>query len=288
MYEYPLYRPPSEANSLIIQATLGCSHNKCSFCSMYKGKIFRIKPLEKIFSEIDYFRNYYSYVEKIFLADGDALSIPFLDLVEILKYIKKVFPECKRVTLYGSAKSILNKSIEELKALKALNLYMIYIGIESGDDEILEDIHKGVTKEEIIKACKLVKESNILLSATVISGLGGKDKSINHAINTGKLISEIIPDYLGVLSLMVEEGTELYNNVKNKKFILLSDIEVLKELSLMVENINVNENIIFRCNHASNYVILKGNLPKDKDRLLNEIQYYISSNIVRSEEHRSL
>lgn len=288
MYEYPLYRPPSEANSLIIQATLGCSHNKCSFCSMYKGKIFRIKPLEKIFSEIDYFRNYYSYVEKIFLADGDALSIPFLDLVEILKYIKKVFPECKRVTLYGSAKSILNKSIEELKALKALNLYMIYIGIESGDDEILEDIHKGVTKEEIIKACKLVKESNILLSATVISGLGGKDKSINHAINTGKLISEIIPDYLGVLSLMVEEGTELYNNVKNKKFILLSDIEVLKELSLMVENINVNENIIFRCNHASNYVILKGNLPKDKDRLLNEIQYYISYNIVRSEEHRSL
>ncbi|WP_315076563.1 radical SAM protein [uncultured Clostridium sp.] len=288
MYDYPLYRPPSESNSLIIQATLGCSHNKCSFCSMYKSKKFTIKSVEKMKMEIDYFRQIYGYAEKIFLADGDALIIPINDLKEILKYIKKVFPECIRVTLYGSPKSILLKSIQELKELKSLGLYMIYMGIESGDDEVLLDINKGVSSKELVEATKKVKESNVLLSVTVIAGIGGKEKTMNHAINTGKIISEIEPDYLGVLTLMLEKGTELYNKILNKEFNILNDKDILDETKLLIENINVNTPVVFRCNHASNYISLKGTLPIDKERLLNEIVYYQNTNNLKQEEYRRL
>ncbi|AOR23425.1 radical SAM protein [Clostridium taeniosporum] len=288
MYDYPLYRPPSEGNSLIIQATLGCSHNKCSFCSMYKSKSFVIKSLEQIKKEIDYFRQVYSYVEKIFLADGDALIIPMNDLKEILLYIKEVFPECIRVTLYGTPKSIMIKSIEELQELKKLGLYMIYMGIESGDDVVLLDINKGVNSKELVKAAQKVKESKILLSVTVISGIGGKEYSKNHAINTGKIISEIEPDYLGVLTLMLEKETHLYNKILNNEFKILEDIEVLDEIKLFLENIRVHKPAVFRCNHASNYISLKGTLPLDKERLLNEIIYYKSTSDLKKEEYRQL
>jgi len=288
MYKYPLYRPPSEAYSLIIQATLGCSHNKCSFCSMYKGKQFIIKPIEQIKKEIDIFRDEYEIVEKIFLADGDALIIPIAELKEILEYIKIKFPECKRVTSYGSPKAILNKSVKELSELKNLGLSMIYMGIETGDEEILEEIHKGVTIKELIEAANKVKEAKIQLSATVIAGIGGVEKSLKHGINTGKLISEIAPDYLGVLSLMIEEGTELIENIKQNKFNVLSDKQVLKELEVLVGNIDSLENIVFRCNHASNYIMLKGTLPRDKERLLKEIRDCIDSSLFRNEQDRRL
>ncbi|HBJ1650586.1 radical SAM protein [Clostridium botulinum] len=288
MYDYPLYRPPSESNSLIIQATLGCSHNKCSFCNMYKSKIFTIKSLEEIKKEIDYFRTIYKYVEKIFLADGDALIIPIGDLKSILEYIKNVFPECTRVTMYGSPKSILLKSIQELEELKKLGLYMIYMGIESGDDEVLLDINKGVSSKELIKATQKVKKSKITLSVTVIAGIGGKEKSINHAINTGKIISEIEPDYLGVLTLMLEKGTDLYNKILNKEFNVLNDKDILDEIKLLIENIGVSNHVIFRCNHASNYISLKGTFPIDKQRLLNEILYYQNTNNLKQEVFRRL
>lgn len=288
MYDYPLYRPPSEANSLIIQATLGCSHNKCSFCNMYKSKKFTIKSLENIKNDINYFRQIYSHVEKVFLADGDALIIPTEDLKEILTYIKRVFPECERITLYGSPKSILNKSLEELKELKVLGLSMIYMGVESGDDEVLEDINKGVSSHDLVKAAKRVKASNILLSVTVIAGIGGKEKSNNHAIRTGEVISRMSPDYFGILTLMIEEGTKLHSKIISKEFELLNDKDILSEIKLLIENIEVNETIIFRCNHASNYISLRGNLPEDKEKLLNQIDYYQSTNKLKQEEDRRL
>ena len=288
MYDYPLYRPPSEGNSLIIQATLGCSHNKCSFCNMYKSKKFTIKSLENIKNDINYFRQIYAHVEKVFLADGDALIIPIEDLKEILTYIKRVFPECERITLYGSPKSILNKNLEELKELKALGLSMIYMGVESGDDEVLEDINKGVSSHDLVKAAKRVKASNILLSVTVIAGIGGKEKSNNHAIRTGEVISRMSPDYFGILTLMIEEGTKLYSKIISKEFELLNNKDILNEIKLLIENIEVNETIVFRCNHASNYISLRGNLPEDKEKLLNQIDYYQNTNKLKQEEDRRL
>ncbi|SFD33812.1 radical SAM protein [Clostridium uliginosum] len=288
MYDYPLYRPPSESNSLIIQATLGCSHNKCSFCNMYRSKKFIIKSLEDIKNDIDYFRQIYGHVERIFLADGDALIIKTEDLKEILTYIKMLFPECSRVTLYGSPKSILLKTHEELKNLKDLGLSMIYMGVESGDDEVLNDINKGVNSEELIKAAKRVKDANILLSVTVIAGIGGREKTKNHAIRTGQIISSMAADYLGVLTLMVEEGTKLHNKILNKEFQLLTDKEILSEIKLLIEHIDANEPVVFRCNHASNYISLKGILPKDKEYLLNQIDYYQDTNKLKQEDERRL
>ncbi|HEX9027217.1 MAG TPA: radical SAM protein [Clostridium sp.] len=288
MYDYPLYRPPSEGNSLIIQATLGCSHNKCSFCNMYKSKKFTIKTLEEIKDDINHFRQIYGHVERIFLADGDALIIKAEDLKEILAYIKKLFPECSRVTLYGSPKSILLKTPQELSDLKDLGLSMIYMGVESGNDEVLNDINKGVNSEDLIKAAKRVKDANILLSVTVIAGIGGKEKSERHAIRTGEIISSMIPNYLGVLTLMVEKETTLYNKISNKEFELLNDKEILNEIKLLIEYINVKEPMVFRCNHASNYVSLSGNLPIDKEKLLNQINYYQNTNKLKQEEDRRL
>lgn len=288
MYNMPLYRPPSEANSLIIQATLGCSHNKCSFCSMYKGKKFTIKPLEKIKEEILEFRRIDSYVQRIFIADGDALIIPMNDLRELLKFIKNTFKECTRVTMYASPKSIRLKTIDELIELKNLGLEMVYMGIESGNEDILKDINKGATRDEIIQAGKKIKESGIKLSATIISGIGGKEKTDIHAKDTGSIISIIKPDYIGVLSLMVERNTEIEGKVKNGELEILSSFEILKEIKEILKNINTDEKIIFRSNHASNYVSLKGTLPIDKDRLIEDINWCIENSYIKNEKNRSL
>ncbi|ENZ03270.1 hypothetical protein HMPREF1092_00456 [Clostridium thermobutyricum] len=288
MYDMPLYRPPSEANSLIIQATLGCSHNKCSFCSMYKGKKFTIKPLEQIKEEILEFRKIYTYVQRIFIADGDALIIPMNDLRELLKFIKNTFKECTRVTMYASPKSIRLKTIDELRELKNLGLEMVYMGIESGSEEILKDINKGATRDEIIQAGKKIKESDIKLSATIISGIGGKEKTNLHAKDTGSIISIIKPDYVGVLSLMIEKNTEIEEKVKNGELEILSSFEILKEIKEILKNINTDEKIIFRSNHASNYVSLKGNLPIDKDRLIEDIDWCIENSYIKNEKNRSL
>jgi radical SAM superfamily enzyme YgiQ (UPF0313 family) len=288
MYNYPLYRPPSESNSLIIQVTLGCSHNKCSFCNMYKSKKFVIKSLEEIQGDINYFRQIYSYVEKVFLADGDALIIPTEKLKEILRYIKKSFPECNRITLYGSPKSILLKTSQELEELKDLGLSMIYMGVESGSNEVLRDLNKGVDSEDLTNAAKMVKDANILLSVTVIAGIGGMEKSNIHAIKTGEVIGNMNPDYLGVLTLMVEKGTNLYNEILNKEFKLLSDKDILNEIKLLLQHIDVEKSVIFRCNHASNYISLRGNLPQDKEKLINQINYYMENNKLKQEYDRRL
>lgn len=287
-YDYPLYRPPSEAYSLIIQATLGCSHNKCTFCSMYKNKKFTIKPLEQIKKEIDFFRIYVKKAERIFLADGDALIIPMKILKEIFIYINEKFPEAERISLYGSPKSILLKTPEELLELKKLGLGLIYLGVESGSDKILSSVKKGASREEIITAGKKVKKVGIPLSVTAIAGLGGKENSSEHAFETAALISEINPDYFGVLTLMLEEGTELLEEYKKGKFIPLSSSEILEETKLMIKNINVKEKCIFRSNHASNYVSLKGTLPYEKENILKTIDYALKNNKMKSDFLRRL
>ncbi len=282
-YEGTVYRPPSEAYSLIIQATIGCSHNNCSFCSMYKEKSFRIRSVEHILEDLSEARRRYAKVEKVFLADGDALIMRTVDLVTILKGIKELFPECKRVGVYGSPKSILSKNLEELKELRNHGIGIIYLGIESGSDKILKEINKGVTAKDIIEAGRKAKGAEIALSVTLISGLGGKENTKEHAIESAKVISEINPDYLGILTLMIEEGTELKHKIMSGEFSLLTPREVMEEMREFIENTEV-QGTIFRSNHASNYINFAGVLSKDKGKILQEINYVLENNSLYKDE----
>lgn len=283
-YEGTVYRPPSEAYSLIIQVTLGCSHNKCTFCNMYKDRNFKIKSLDEVFEDLELSRKYYKYVRRIFLADGDALILKTENLEKILMKIKEVFPECERVSVYGTPADILRKSEEDLIKLKKLGLDIIYIGVESGSDEVLKDVNKGVTSEEIIKAGQKVKRTGIKLSATLISGLGGKEKSKLHAKESARVISAINPDYLGILTLMIEPGTQIYNKVENNEMTLLNPKEVMVETRELIRNLEVS-NCIFRSNHASNYAPLAATLGDEKERLLKELDSIIGSDYSFKDEY---
>jgi radical SAM superfamily enzyme YgiQ (UPF0313 family) len=238
---------------------------------MYKGKKFRIRNTEEIIEDLALGRSRYKNVTRIFLADGDALIIKTEELVKILRFIKETFPECERVGVYGSPKSILNKTNEELSLLKSLGLGIIYLGIESGSDKVLKAINKGVSSKEIIEAGKKVVDSGIELSVTLISGIGGKENSLEHGIESARVINEIKPNYVGLLTLLVEEGTSLYEDVQSGKFQLLTPKEVLSETKNLVERLQV-ENCIFRSNHASNYISLRGTLMKDKELILSQIE----------------
>lgn len=277
-YEGRLYRPPSEARSLIIQATIGCSHNKCTFCSMYKDKQFRIRKTKEIMEDIGEAKNLYKNINRVFLADGDALMIKTPELVEILKYIKVSFQECERIGIYASPKNIMMKTLEELKILRDAGLSIAYLGFESGNDEILMEINKGATSGEIIEAGNKLKEAGIMLSITLISGLGGRDNWKKHAISSAKAINKMNPDYLGLLTLMVEPGTQLYDDVDSGRFQLLSPEEVALETLELLNHLDV-EGCIFRSNHASNYISLKGTLNSDKDRMINELKYAIEGEV---------
>lgn len=269
-YEGALYRPPSEAYSLIVQATIGCSHNKCTFCSMYKDKKFRIRNVEEIIEDLIEGRRGFRQVNRIFLADGDALIIKTQDLIKIFKAINELFPECERIGIYGSPKSILIKEKDELKELNSLGLGIVYLGLESGSDEILEKINKGVTSKDMIESGRKIVDSGIKLSVTLISGIGGKEYSKIHALESARVLNEMKPDYIGLLTLLLEEDTQLYKEVQEGKFELLTPIEVLEETRILVEGLNL-DNCIFRSNHASNYVPLRGTLMKDKELILKQI-----------------
>lgn len=286
-YEGTVYRPPSEAKSLILQATIGCAHNNCTFCSMYKDKKFRIRELEDIIDDLDSAREYYISIKRIFLADGDALILKTENLLKILQYIKNIFPECERIGIYATPRDILNKSLDELKSLKENGLGIMYMGIESGNDEILDKVKKGVTSELMIEAGKKAKKSGIKLSVTLVSGLGGRDRMKQHAMDSARVISEINPDYVGLLTLILEEGTELYNEYREGNFDLLSPEEVMIETKVFIENLN-GDNCVFRSNHASNYIALKGVLNEDKSRLIKEIDDALKENMYKAEGLRGL
>lgn len=287
-YEGMVYRPPSEAFSLIVQATVGCSHNKCTFCSMYKDDSFKIRSISDIKDDLLGGRDYYPSFKRIFIADGDALAMKQEDLVEILSFIGEIYPDCERVGIYGSPNSILRKSHEELEELKDLGLGIIYLGVESGSEKILRKIKKGVSRENMLVAGKAVKDAGIKLSITILSGIGGRELTQEHALETSSLINEILPDYAGLLTLMIQPGTELYEDVENGSFQLLSPREVLLESKLMIENIQA-DGVMLRANHASNYVNLAGTLMRDKEAILEQIEYGLKiSNLEDKDKFRRL
>lgn len=266
-YYGAVYRPPSEAYSLIVQVTYGCSHNTCAFCSMYKEKRFRLRPMEEIMEDFQMARQTYSRVGRIFLADGDALVRKASELEEILDTIKRLFPECERVTCYGSPSSIRLRTDEELQRLRDKGLSMVYMGLESGCDEVLKRMRKGHTAAEIVEMGQKIRRNGMQLSVTAITGLGGPELMERHAIETAEALNAMNPEYIGVLTLVVEEGTPLEDWVKNGEFQLLTPKQVLDETRIMVEHFD-SPGSVFRMNHASNYLSLKGTLNQDKAAMI--------------------
>lgn len=288
-YEGNIFRPPSEAYSLIVQVTIGCAHNDCTFCSMFKDKTFRVRNVEEVLEDLDTARRQYRRVERIFLADGDALVLSNDKLMRILTHIQKGFPECERVNVYGSPQDVLRKTPEELKELYENGVKIIYIGAESGSDQVLRDIRKGATRAEIIEAVRKIEASGIKASVTFISGMGGRDGWEDHAVQTGTMISEMEPSYVGLLTLMVEPGVPLEKDIRSGKFQVLTAEEVVAETLLMLKHVEVKRNCVFRSNHASNYVSLRGDLPRDKERMIAMLRRAMKDhNMLKDERFRML
>jgi len=270
-YEGMIFRPPSEADSLILQVTVGCSYNRCTFCGAYQGKSFRIKRFEEIQEDIDEASSYRSQIQRVFLADGDALAMPQRELLRILEYVKLRLNRVERVGIYANAKDILRKDVEELKALKNLGLGILYLGLESGNPEILKRIKKNGTVDQLVRAGRRVKESGILLSVTVLLGIGGVEKSQAHAADTGKVLSDMDPDYVGALSLMVVPGTPIEKEIETGKLVLPTPFGMIQELETMIEHCDCTQ-CFFASNHASNYLPLRVRMPEEKEDALRRIR----------------
>ena len=288
-YEGDIYRPPSEAYSLLVQVTIGCTHNKCTFCKMFKNKKFRVRALEEVLEDLAWARARYSRVERMFLCDGDALALSNRRLIPILEYIKENFPECERVTIYGRANDVNKKSAEEMKELYDAGITMVYIGAESGSDEVLKAVNKGVTRQELIDAVRKIEDCGMEASVTFISGLAGKDGWEDHAIQTGTMITEMNPSYVGLLTLIVEPNVPMYDDIQSGKLRLLSPEEVMQETLLMLEHTHVDKKCVFRSNHASNYVSLRGDLPQDKEKMMDMLKKAMGNHdMFRHEMFRAL
>lgn len=271
-YEGDVYRPPSEARSLIIQVTIGCSHNTCTFCHMYTGKQFRIRKREEILADLEECsREFGKYVRRVFFADGDALIVKTPLLLELLAYVKDHFPNVERVTAYGTASDVLRKSEEELRALANAGLEMVYLGAESGDDEILLQIKKGQTAAELIEAGRKLKRCGIKTSVTLISGLGGPEGMEKHALGSAKLINEMNPEYAAILSLQLREDSPMAQEVLRGERKLLTADQTVEETEIFLNAID-SPGTIFRSNHASNYVSLAGVFNDDIPEMLERLE----------------
>ncbi|MDD7284792.1 MAG: radical SAM protein [Firmicutes bacterium] len=267
-YVGDVYRPPSEAYSLLVQVTIGCSHNKCTFCNMFKEKQFKVRNPEEVLEDLAWARSHYSRVERIFLCDGDALCLANHKLIRILDYIRENFPECGRVTTYGRATDALRKTDEELRELREHGMTMVYLGAESGSARVLEMVNKGETREQLIQGVKRLENAGIKTSVTFISGLAGPDMWEEHAIETGKMIAEMNASYVSLLTLMLQPPAPMLEDYRSGKFKLLSPEEVLAETCLMLKYAKPSKPCVFRSNHASNYVSLRGNLPADNENMI--------------------
>ena len=271
-YEGDVYRPPSEARSLIIQVTIGCSHNTCTFCHMYTGKQFRIRKREEILADLEECsREFGKYVRRVFFADGDALIVKTPLLLELLAYVKDHFPNVGRVTAYGTASDVLRKSEEELRALANAGLEMVYLGAESGDDEILLQIKKGQTAAELIEAGRKLKRCGIKTSVTLISGLGGPEGMEKHALGSARLINEMNPEYAAILSLQLREDSPMAQEVLRGERKLLTADQTVEETEIFLNAID-SPGTIFRSNHASNYVSLAGVFNDDIPEMLEQLE----------------
>jgi radical SAM superfamily enzyme YgiQ (UPF0313 family) len=293
-FERPeIIRPPSEWKSYFLPLTAGCSNNTCGFCNYYGSKL-RLRSEEEVKEEIDALARYldsgiqlpamhylvYAIArswdqKKVFLQDGDALVYPFPKLAAVLAYLTEKIPAVERVGTYATARDILRKSPEELKILQGLKLGIIYMGLESGDEDVLREINKGVDSREMIEAAKKVKEAGIILSVTVILGLGGVEGSEKHALETARVLSEIDPDYAGALTLTLVPGTPLYERAKEGSFRPVTPLRSLEELKIIIENSSFS-NCFFSSMHASNYFSVRGRLPDDREKMLGELGYILA------------
>ncbi|MDM8555125.1 radical SAM protein [Desulfococcaceae bacterium HSG7] len=287
-YEGNIIRPPSESNSILLQVTVGCSHNKCTFCGTYAGERFKIKPDAIIKEDINFAAQYCRRQRRVFLCDGDALIIPMPRLLFILTAIKKELPWVTRVGAYANAKSLKMKTVEELQELRSHGLGILYMGLESGDDVTLKKIKKGASSKTMIAMGRKAKSSGMKLSLTVLLGLAGRSRSLQHAEATGHVLSAIDPDYIGALSLMLIPGTLLNRDYEEGEFTLLNADEMLRELRAMISATHLSHGL-FHANHASNYLPIRARLPKDKTSTLELIDKALSGGIeLRPEWVRAL
>ncbi len=277
---YPRYhghviRPPSEANSLILQVMYGCSHGDCTFCGSYLDKPFRVRPFDEVIEDVQNLpAGYKQHIDRVFLADGDALAIPRRRMLELLDLLKAELPHLQRISAYANAHSLLRLSQEDLLEIRRHGLELLYLGLESGDDVTLEGIKKGVTVAQQIEGCRKAKAAGFAMSVTAILGIGGEERTHEHAIGTGKALSAIDPEYIGILSLMLESGTEMTDAVRSGRFVVPKPLDLLRELREIIANIDVSH-AVFRSNHASNYLPLRGTLPQDKAALLESLDRVI-------------
>lgn len=270
-YEGPIYRPPSEADSLLIQATVGCPHNKCSFCMIYKkGPRFKVRPIQEICTDIDEAFNLYGVnVRSIFFPAGNTIAMPTEDLVAICRHSEMKFPKLQRMTVYGSSHYIVQKGLTDMRLIREAGLSRIHVGLESGDDKILTRVKKGTNAKEQIQAGQIVKQAGMELSEYVILGLGGTDRSTEHALKTAEAINEIEPAFLRLRTLVPKVNTLLLHQINKGRFQLLSPHQVLRETRLLIENLSIST--FLTSDHYTNYLNLSGKLPEDKDRLLEAV-----------------
>lgn len=283
-YEGNIIRPPSEANSILLQVTVGCSRNKCTFCGTYKGERFRIKPDSVIKQDIAFAAGHCKRQRRVFLCDGDALIIPHKRLINILREIKKKLPWVTRVGLYANAKALKMKTADELKELNAHGVGIVYLGLESGDDVTLKKINKGATAEHMIEMGKKAKQAGFKLSITVLLGIAGPARSQIHARETGRVLSAIDPDYVGALSLMLIPGTPLYKDYASGEFRLIEPQQMLAELRTMIACTNLTLGL-FHANHASNYLPIRARLPKEKASTLQLIDAALEGKVPLKPEY---
>ncbi len=276
-YHEPVFRPPSEARSLIIQITLGCSWNKCSFCEMYTSKQFSARKEEDVFHDIDAFIPYAYQIRRVFLADGDPLVLSTNRLLRILKHLNKIFPRLQRISAYASPSNLNRKSLSELKELHSAGLKLLFVGLESGDNQVLKFISKGETFDSMVEGLNKSKLAGLHSSVMIINGVGGKQYSQQHALNSAKIINEIQPKYLSTLVLTAYEGMEHLKSRFKDEFDELNEIELIQEMKLFMEHLYLQETI-FRSDHASNHLVLKGVLDRDKLKFLQQINHVLDSN----------
>lgn len=287
-YDPPVYRPPGEWRSFLVQATIGCSHNGCTFCGMYKGKKFRIRSMDDIIGDIREAAAFYNQYEKVFLCDGDAIVMKTEDLLEIIGEIKKDFPHCRLISTYAGPRSTLSKTPEELKILQEAGLGRAYLGIETGMEALLQSTNKGVTRAEMLEAGLRLRNAGIDLWGIILIGLGGKPLSMENARETAKLINEMQPNHLSAMNYTPVEGTKLGNQAMRGEFQVLGAKESLMETAELIRNLEVS-GMHFTSDHASNYLPLKGTLNEDRDKLLRLIDGAIGGTVaVRSEQSRGL
>jgi len=283
-YEGKLYRPPSEAYSYIVQATIGCSHNLCTYCDMYRDKRFRVRALDEVLEDIDRAGTAYPMADRIFVADGDALVMDVDQWHAILAACREAFPALRRVSCYATAENVLEKTAEELRALREGGLEMLYIGPESGDDVTLKRIVKGGTFADHVEAARKAHEAGMRISVIVLLGAGGVDRTAEHARETARLVTEMDPEYVGALTLTVIPGTPQARMVEKGRFELPDIPTLLREMRTIVE-LAEPTHTVFRTNHASSYLPIAGELPRDRERILEAIDLALGGAIPLKPEY---